>query len=141
MALLRLKFRSMLKNSFAVAFAFAVVSQTIAIEYITDSDDSALVIAQAIANSSGGAPEDYLEYGRKLAKTLSYLSPEQQQQVFNGNSGSAETSSNQNNSSGNSSDTLESPSNGSSTTDPTPTSQPWWQPIADVVTWVVDKLL
>lgn len=51
---------------------------------ITDSDQSAQMIASRIAADSGRPAANYLNYGRSLAKTLSLLSNDQQARVFDG---------------------------------------------------------
>jgi len=49
---------------------------------VPDPDDSIAHLAQAIAESAGGQPDQYRPYAEKLARTLSELSPEQQARVF-----------------------------------------------------------
>lgn len=49
---------------------------------VPDPDDSVAQLAQAIAESGGGQPDQYQQYAEKLARTLTGLSPEQQMRVF-----------------------------------------------------------
>ena len=49
---------------------------------ITDSQESADFLAQKIAESSGGAAEQYQDYSRGLAKTVSQLETPAQERVL-----------------------------------------------------------
>lgn len=62
--------------------ALALSSCWIATAEITDSEDSAAYLAERIAASSGGNSSQYMSYSRKLAKTMSQLSPDQQENVL-----------------------------------------------------------
>lgn len=54
----------------------------LAVSQITDSDQSAQYLADHIATSSGGTSAQYLTYARDLARTLSRLSLEKQEQIL-----------------------------------------------------------
>ncbi len=73
---------SLVVTSIVLLFGNALVAAYSGVFPVADDDASAEFIAAQISLNSGGDPASYEGYSRRLARTLSLLTPAQQMRVF-----------------------------------------------------------